>query len=164
MIAEIKATYDAAAAALRFAKSIQSLSKDGEVNKVVIELQQSILDLQSSIFEAQSKMEELSRAKQESEDKLRAIQKWESEKSRYVLQELAPNILVYALRPDDKIGEPSHYLCPNCFQKDEKRLLQRPSPNHTNFKCHACGLELRTDSGFSAEAVRINRRDRFSGL
>lgn len=164
MIAEIKLAYDAATSALKLAKSIQALSKDGEVNKVVIELQQSILNLQATIFDTQAKMEELNRLKNEAEEKLRNRDEWQKEKERYHLFEIAPGIVVYALKPDDKSGEPRHYLCPSCFQVNKKQFLQRPSPHHTNYKCNACNLEIRTDSGIHAESIRTGRRDRFSGL
>lgn len=142
MIAEISAALASAKASFEMTKALLQISTDVKVQQAVIELQQSILGLQSEVMAVHGKMEELSRVKDEVEKKLEDKVRWDEEEKRYTLTELAPGILVYALKEGQKGSEPAHYLCPNCFQKKEKSILQKPSPNHRNYKCHRCAFEM----------------------
>ena len=45
-------------------------------------------------------------------------------KQRYQLKDFGGATLAYELKPDCVNGEPVHRICPACYQKDRKSLLQ----------------------------------------
>jgi hypothetical protein len=139
---EIGEAYAVVRTATKYVKSLLELNKDVKVNQVAIELQQAILDLQFKLSEIQSKYEDLAEIKRQAEQKLVEYENWDAEAARYKLSEIAAGIFVYMLKPDDKAGEPMHWLCPNCFQKHEKSILSKPAVNGIKYKCHNCLFEI----------------------
>lgn len=80
--------------------------------------------------------------KRDVENKLKEYEQWDSESTRYELKELATGILVYSLKPNDPRGEPTHFLCPNCFHKRQKSIMVKPAVDNLNYRCHACGFDV----------------------
>jgi hypothetical protein len=62
-------------------------------------------------------------------DALRAADDWTSEKSRYELRDLGDGftsgIFAYGLKDDQASNEPAHSICPDCYQRGAKAILQR---------------------------------------
>ncbi|HEY4300653.1 MAG TPA: hypothetical protein VGM73_07260, partial [Candidatus Didemnitutus sp.] len=138
MITEISVALNSARAALEVAKNLKDATVDVAVNSKLIELQQHILDLQTKMFAVNDKVEELARIKDEMAAQLKKSQSWDEEKERYEPRQLAPGLLVYALKADRRVGEPDHYLCPHCFQSGKKRFLQKQNVSHRNYRCQEC--------------------------
>jgi hypothetical protein len=106
------------------AKSIFELKVGTEVQGKVIELQSVILGAQSSAIAGQSEQYALLEKIRELTAKLAALEAWETEQERYQLTDFGGGTLVYVLKPDRANGEPSHRLCPACFQNGNKSILQ----------------------------------------
>lgn len=143
MIPEIAGALSATYNAAKMAGGLLNLSKEANVQQIVIDLNGSILELQGKVLGVQTKYEELAAAKQLLEAKLGEYQRWDAEAMRYQLFELAPGMLVYALNPERAFGEPPHYLCPNCFQQRKKAILHHPSADHANYVCDSCKFDVR---------------------
>lgn len=109
-----------------------------QINDVAIELQGAIIDLQSKVSAVQVEYQKALQAKEETEKKLVAYESWERESARYSLQELAPGMAAYALKPDCAAGEPAHWLCPDCYQKRQKSILQPEAEGSDVLGC-LCG-------------------------
>jgi hypothetical protein len=166
MIPEFTAAIALVGQAIKTAGTVVETTSDHKTKEAIAGLQNGILDLQAKVYAAQAKYQELADAKREAEEKLRAIEKWESEAARYQLTELAPGILVYALRTDQLRGEPIHYICPHCFERKQKSILQRPSTDHTNYVCHECKFDAHPTPAPSPRfsvGTRRSSRD-FDGL
>ena len=77
------------------------------------------------------------------------IQSWNSEKERYSLKEVSPGVFIYVVKEKDKIpGEPDHFICPGCYQRGCKSILQlsgKTKSGFKHFKCHLCDtvIEIR---------------------
>lgn len=145
---EIGEAYAGIKTAAEYVKSLMKLNNDVKVNQVAIKLQQAILDLQFTLSEIQSKYQDLAEVKRETEQKLLAYEKWESEASRYELKEVASGIFVYSLKPSDAKDEPLHWLCPNCFQTREKSILGKSAVDYLQYKCVRCTFKI-TPTSFS---------------
>jgi hypothetical protein len=164
MIPEITAAVAAAAQTIKVVGGLMDTVHDAKTKEAISHLQNSIVDLQAKLFVAQAKMYELADGKREAEQKLATQKKWETEASRYALTELAPQIHVYALKPEKAKGEPSHYLCPNCFQEPKKSILQHPSAGNTNFICHACKFQARPVQPAMPQSVPRSRSRWLGGI
>lgn len=161
MLPEIAAALSSATHATKIVRGLSKLSRDSEINVAVIDLQQTILELQSKIIEIQAKYDELAASKEEVAAKLTRYEDWERQAARYQLHELVQGIFVYTLKPGQEMGEPAHYLCPNCFQDRQRSILHKPSASHTNHVCDRCKFDARPATA-SFESVRV--RSRIEGL
>ena len=110
---------------------------DSEVKAKAAELNNAILTLQGTLFTLQSQNHELLKEKHEIEAKMVKLANWDKEAARYYLHELCAGVFVYALKPNEENPEPSHYLCPNCYQDHRKSILARAGKSHAGTK-YAC--------------------------
>jgi hypothetical protein len=94
------------------------------------------------IHGSQSQYEALAEVKRQLEQKIMEYEEWDSEAGRYELKEIAKGIFVYVLKPEHASGEPTHWLCPNCFQERQKSILSKPAVDYMNYKCHRCQLDI----------------------
>jgi hypothetical protein len=112
----------------------------------MIEFQSAILDAQASAFSANEERSSLIARTQNLEREIAALRSWDNEARRYQLTEVAPRAFVYLVKPESQGSEPSHWLCPSCFQQHQKSILQGLNSDtfgwtHT---CPSCKLEIRT--------------------
>ena len=105
----------------------------------------TLMELQGRILEAQQEQSTLLQHLTELKDELKGLRDWEAEKQRYQLKELPPGILVYALKEQFMAEEPSHSLCPTCYQKGKKSLLHSNEPGNGihRLTCYECKTQLR---------------------
>jgi len=85
-----------------------------EANSVI---HQQNLTLQKTVSTQQSRIRELE------EEKMK-LENWKIEAERYELVELPPATYVYRIKEDAQDGEPSHYICPHCYNHSVKSILQ----------------------------------------
>lgn len=91
--------------------------------------------------------------------KLAEFEKWEAESQRYELKPHARGFTTYELKPDAQPPETPHSICPDCYQKGQKAILQ---PEHVaggaTLCCHACGWVKYTQGRAPAPNVPTGRR------
>ena len=138
----IKTALDAAKGAFSAAKVIQQLSKDTAVNAAVIEIQQSLLSLQEMMLSAQEQILGLMGERDSARRELAESRGWEDTQSRFELFVPIEGTMVYRLKAVHAAVEPMHYLCPICFEKKVKVILQMPSPANLIYGCKACEAEF----------------------
>ena len=141
-IPEISAALAGTTHAIKLVAGVLKTARDVEVKEAVTALQDNIIDLQSKIFAIHSKYEELAEIKRQAEEKLVAYEQWDTQAARYRLHEPAPGMFVYALQPQHQAGEPSHWLCPHCFQQRKRSILSREHVDYLNYKCQGCGFDI----------------------
>ena len=95
-----------------------------ELNAAVINMQGSVMDAQSMTLEAQGEQARLLARIKELEGEANRTELWEKDKARYELTDRGgPKI--YQLREDSRQeDEPTHFLCPTCYESDVKSILQ----------------------------------------
>lgn len=126
-----------------FTKSVHAGNVDAAVRQKAAELTDSIIALQNSILSLQSESYELREVNRQLKEQLMQVTNWDNEADRYELQSLCDGVEVYALKIDKAGREPYHYICPNCYQKRRKSIIQRMSKESSGvvFKCQQqdCG-------------------------
>lgn len=94
------------------------------IQSKVIELNDLILSAQSSAIDAKLQQTTLLEQISALEAKIASFEKWDAEKQRYKLTQAAPGIVAHVLKRSEAQGEPGHALCPNCYEKRTKSILQ----------------------------------------
>ena len=121
-------------------KNILSINKNTEVNARVIDLQNVILGLQTNLLELHSGYAQLLTEKAEIEARLKGEDEWASVAKEYQLREVGAQLFVYA----STTRMPAHWLCPNCFQKKQKSILQLRNQNedYRYYRCPSCDMRV----------------------
>ena len=95
-----------------------------ELNVAVINMQGAVMDAQSMTLEAQGEQARLLARIKEVEGEAKRTEHWEKDKARYELTDRG-GPKVYMLRKDSRQeDEPTHFLCPTCYESDVKSILQ----------------------------------------
>jgi DNA-directed RNA polymerase subunit RPC12/RpoP len=118
------------------AKSMIGLRDATVIQGKVVELQSAILAAQTSALAAQSEQFALIEQIRALKEEIARAKAWEREKEKYELKELHPRSLAYAIKPDAQGSQPNHYLCANCFEQGEKRILQ--DDTYIHIACPHC--------------------------
>ena len=105
-------------------KTILGMKIDQEVISKVSALQSEIMSAQSAALAGIAERMELFAKTETLEKKLRLVDDWKEEASRYRLTTFPTGAQVYVLVAEKADGEPEHRVCPNCFQTQRKSLLQ----------------------------------------
>jgi hypothetical protein len=134
MVAEVFAGLGALKTAFNMAQGLQDIHDAVARDRAVIELQKEILAAQA----AQSALIEQVR---DLEKKVAGFETWDTEKKRYRLTDFGGNTFAYALKPEAAEGEPPHRICPACYEKRQKSILQfdfRTAAGQDKYICPAC--------------------------
>lgn len=105
-------------------KAANGLANYNEIVAAVSEVNSKLMQANAVALASQEKQSTLVNRLVELENEIRDLRLWESELKRYQLKKYPPGIFVYEITPGMENGEPSHMLCPNCFSKRQKSLLQ----------------------------------------
>lgn len=144
MVPEFGAALASAKQIAETIKTVLKVSKDIDVQTQVSELYQQIINLQGTILGAQSQYDEQAENVRQLKNELLKRDNWNAEAKRYQLQTLENGTHVYSLRPECQETDPPHWLCPNCFNKGKKSILQREISG-SSYGCHDCGGKNYTD-------------------
>jgi len=123
-VAEIAAAVTGIRSALEITKAMVGL-RDAEAFRA------KSIELQSVVLEALDKAIEARESYAMQSDRIRALEAevaqlkaWDAEKQRYDLKSIGPGAVAYVLKPEARGTETPHWLCPNCFAKNQKAFLQ----------------------------------------
>ena len=125
-------------------KTLVGLKVSSEVQAKVIELQAVIMAAQGDALAAQSDQFALLERIRKLEAELAETKAWDAERERYQLQEFPAGALAYVLKADAANGEPSHRICPKCYNEGHKSLLQVKTKRGggERVECHRCNSDL----------------------
>jgi hypothetical protein len=90
-------------------------------------------------------LEQVSKLKKQVTD----LEAWETEKQRYELVALAPNVMAYSVKPAARGTEPPHYICANCYNVGRKSFLNQIVQGRSldRYKCGNCDEVLSVTKG-----------------
>jgi hypothetical protein len=129
--------------ALDIAKGLKDLTDTTRRNAAIIELQEKILsarEAQSTLLDRISALEE----------EVASFEKWDAEKKRYELKEFGRGAFAYALKSEAQGSEPTHQICPTCYETRRKSILQIVPGNNARTalgiravsRCPVCKTEV----------------------
>lgn len=122
--AAIGAVYTSLQIASDAAKAMVGLRDASMLQTKIIELQRAILEAQQSAFSAQNERTALIEQIESLERRVAEFEAWSTQKERYELKSLHRGSLAYAIKESVRGTEPPHYICANCFQENKKSILQ----------------------------------------
>ena len=132
------------------AKTLIDARDAAVVRAKAIELQREIIATQNSAIVAQAAQSTLLKQVGDLEKEVAQLKAWDAEREKYELQQLRPagtpggEAFAYVLKTSTTVPEPSHKICPHCYENRQKSLLQGIThPGNVNILfCHRCGLEI----------------------
>jgi len=134
---------------------LRDLAKAG---KLPGDTARDVLALAAGLSEAQTKLARLETEIMKLQRAHEALDRIEQRKRNYVLAETAAGERVYRLKGDAGTGEPSHEMCPACFEQDQMSILQ---PRGSVLQCDICKSNYRVEQDYAHP--QPTRPDRFSG-
>lgn len=112
--------------------------KTQEILNKLSDVQMRHISQQELLIEAKERIIQLENEKKEKEN-------WEAEASRYELFSAMPGTLVYRIKPSENDNEPVIYLCPQCYNRKQKSILQVRGISVparvgmvVDMQCHSC--------------------------
>lgn len=144
-LTSIKGAISNLQAANELAKMSIGLRDVATLHAKTIALRKVILRAQSSVLRAQSEQSSLLERIRQLEEKVAEVEAWNAEKQKYQLTEINPGQFAYTLKEQPGSTEPRHMLCANCYNHNEKSILQtatRYAGRHTVFYCQNCGNDM----------------------
>jgi hypothetical protein len=134
-VATLKSAFD-------LARRLKDIDDVARRDSAMVRLQQKILDAQHAHGELIEKATALER-------EVRRLKSWDADIARYQLTEIAPGVVALAIRDDMRAEDPFHMICVNCCCTGRKSYLQQliRGQYYDEYKCNACGEELRVDKG-----------------
>ena len=132
-------------AAVEITKAMKDVRDANVMQTKVFELTREIMAAQNYAMEAMSAQSTLLTRIRELEEKIAALETWNAEKSRYYLKSIQTGVTAYALKDGTEDGEEPHYLCPTCYNRGKKSILQKETQEVGRVPmqvCHECGTEL----------------------
>lgn len=140
-----KAIYNGIQVMLDLKETVAVEAKAAELLRLVTDTQSKLFLVQADYAAAASRIRDL-------ESDVVRLEEWQQEKDRYALHELAPGTFVYRVKPAMQGTEPVHDLCPACYQKGVKGILNNAGfeQAHRAVRCAICSttfLAERVDTG-----------------
>lgn len=142
----ISAALASLVAAKDIGKAMIGIRDAAAFNAKLIEFQSKILEANEAAFAAQQERSSLLEEIGKLEAQVAGFEAWEAEKKRYELQDFGGGTFAYVLKADMANGEAIHRLCANCYQKNEKSILQCRGNNGSAQQmcsCPNCGTNYR---------------------
>ena len=122
------------------AKALKDINDAAVRNTAIVELTEKILAAREAQTTLAERVSEL-------EAEVAGFKTWEAEKQRYKLAQFVPGAVAYLLKRSEARGEPGHALCPNCYQRGIKSILQsngeRMVVKH-GYACPSCKAAIST--------------------
>jgi len=136
MVDGVMAGLSAFSGLVGMARGLKDINDAVVRNEAILELTGRLLDAQQDYATQIQKVNEL-------EAKLAKFEDWESKKQRYELKEHGPNgVRAYALKDGVDPPEIPHSICPDCYEKRERSILQHlhvTVGRREILQCQKCG-------------------------
>ncbi|MCL4759748.1 MAG: hypothetical protein KJZ96_15545 [Rhodocyclaceae bacterium] len=128
-------------------KALLDAKEFAAVHEKLLPLLGAAVDANGKLLDVQTVADAAHRRIRELEAEVAALKDWEEDKRRYRLHEVVPGTFVYRVDPAVHGAEPVHELCPNCYQKRVKSILQRGGveQQHRTLRCPECGSTFLLD-------------------
>jgi Zn finger protein HypA/HybF involved in hydrogenase expression len=144
MYTEISAAIASTKTALEIIKSANGLANYGELVAAVSEVSTKLMDATAVALASQEKQGVLIARVAELERELANLNEVKKKQSRYKLHEFSTGTFAYALKEDCADGEPHHYLCAACMDKECSTKMQ-PVGNKRQLWCPECKTALQIE-------------------
>ena len=152
---EIAAGLTAATAALQTVKYLADLDKSlslADLKSKMASLYSDLADVRMALTDARETIGGL-------KIEVQRLSDWEDEKRLYALRDVGNGTVAYRYEGADR-SVPDHSLCPTCFERGKKAILQpqrRATGRTDHLLCNECGNDL-VVSGVVVAPVGVKAR------
>lgn len=150
-----------ATSALTLSTGLQKLVSGTKAEADVSKLHGVLVSTHQNALVAIRDQMALEREKVQLERKLEAFDRWDNEAAKYVLSSVGDGIVAFRLKSEANNREPSHLLCPNCFEQRRKSYIQRTATTkwsnaidahvHVHI-CHGCSSHFEFGIAFRPQS------------
>ena len=143
-ITEISAALNSFKTIKNILKTLMDHKAFANHKELLIELQGAVISAQTDTLNFQSQNAVLIAKKGDLEKEIARLKAWDTERQRYEMKKVAPQVFAYVIKKSMQGGEPVHWLCCNCYNNREKSVLQlsHKSVGGKVYECHKCGKEI----------------------
>ncbi len=106
------------------AQAMIGLRDTAEFQSKLIEFQGKLIDANSAALAAHDERSKLVNEIEALKRELDDLRAWDVEKRRYALTEVGDAAFAYIVKADERGTEPTHCICPECYQREQKSILQ----------------------------------------
>ena len=144
LFTSVKAAYD-------IAKGINSLNTTVERNEAVSKVLEILLSVQSDALLMKEKHSVLLSEIDSLKKKILEFENWSDTEKKYELKEVATQTFLYAYKKSETNPQPSHYICPQCYQDKKTYILQLyyEGEGTTQYQCTNCKTIIKIRHGSS---------------
>jgi hypothetical protein len=146
VITELQTAYTGLTTAIGMIRGASQMNTDVKLMTQAFELTRHLLDAQRAITSAESAALQLTKEKRELEEEITRLTTWNGEKERYVLAQVGESGFALAVKEEQGLSEPPHYICANCAHQTVKVILNcvQDDEQWTHFHCGRCNTKIAT--------------------
>lgn len=124
---------------------------DSEAKPKILEAQSKLGEVQDALFILRERLSELQQERDELRNELAATQAWQVKSSEYELSTSPGGAVVYKYK-----GQPDHWACPSCFNKQEIQILQDNRNMAGTYLCNGCrgNYPVKPPTSFNSLPIR----------
>ncbi|RIX97177.1 hypothetical protein D3218_19140 [Aureimonas flava] len=163
-VSQIAGMVSALKAATDMTKAMVGLRDQTVIADRVVDLQRIIMDAQSGAMQAQLQIMELADQLRQAKARIDEDEAWKAVAARYKLADYGGNTFAYELRQELAQEEPHHRICPTCFERRKRSILQfrhKGADRQDLYRCVAC----ETDFWFGlAQPLPRRNNEQWSGF
>lgn len=162
------------------AKQVLELNRNAAVqeaalkfNGILMDTTQRVIEVQADLGALTTRNAELEQANRQCAQRVRELvaeierlTSFDEKRGPYELRKVGEGAIVYAPKEGTEESKTLHWLCPNCFEKKEKAILQGAAPTlgADVYRCPRCQFQLRVPNPDRAATIltsSTHRRDFF---
>lgn len=136
-IAAFASAYESLKAAKDIIRAAIEAKVDAEAKSKVINALEQLGNAQDALFGLREDLLNLQTENATLRQELADVQSWEARASQYQLARTAGGAVVYKFN-----GDPEHFACPSCFNRQQIHILQDCRVVSGRFRCTGCAADF----------------------
>jgi len=145
-------------AGIELAKGALDAKVEAEVRRKVLDMVQALADAQTQLLDAKMQMSEIFDENQKLKREREEREEWMQRVRRYELIQAPGGAMVYRFKE-----QPSHYVCPACYEDRKLHILQDGKGLSGTWKCSGCSKYFQVDPARNPPAPRGPRGGSWMG-
>ena len=126
----------------------------GNTTPTLDKMDEQVVQLRGHVLNVQTMALNLQQENAELRAKLAKMEDWNAEKERYEMKAVGQTARVFALKPGFENSEPPHWICPRCYDDNQRSILnfemQDIMGGHNDvWICSRCESRIRVRRGTS---------------
>lgn len=135
-IRSLKGAMQSLGVAKKLVGTLSTAKPEDDVQERITQAMQSLGAAQEDMFQLREDLDQLQDERDDLKQRLQAAESWCKRSGGYTLVQTEGGAVVYMFT-----GDPLHYACPSCFNKQEIHPLQNNRTISGKYRCTGCSAE-----------------------